>query len=95
MKQTTRRGVFINIDDSNITFKHHGKTYKFSSNKKRDIFISRCQARINHVNGNFMDIVKSKCYGINVDLDQLPIVQAKLMIIDCIYDTVYDNMLYK
>lgn len=94
-KLKTRRGVFINIDKSDITFTHKNKTYKFSSVKKRDMFMERCQTRINHINANFNRIVNSKCYGINVDLTNKTITQAKLQLIDCVYDTVYDTMLYR
>lgn len=91
----TRRGVFINVEDSDITYEHNGKLYKFTSTKKRDIFLARCNARLNFVRNNFDKIKNSKCYGVNVDLKDTTMSQAMQKIIDCIYDTVYDNMLYR
>lgn len=94
-KIKTRRGVFIDINKSDIIFEHHNKVYKFSSNKKRDMFIARCQQRIDFIKANFNKLVNSKCYGINIDLTEMTIAQAKTKLIDCVYDTVYDTMLYK
>lgn len=94
-KLKTRRGVFIDIKNSDITYKHKDKIYKFTSVKKRNMFMERCQKRINYINANFNKIVNSKCYGINVDLTNKTITEAKLQLIDCVYDTVYDTMLYR
>ena len=50
MKIKTRRGVFINLADSDIIYTHNGTTYKFSSNKKREIFLKRVSESINALN---------------------------------------------
>lgn len=87
MVTRTRRGVFINLDDSNITYVHNGTTYKFSSNKKREIFLKRVTESINAINKingklfRYTDI-PNKDYNI----DEL---------INGVYDKVYTNMLYK
>ena len=50
MKKKTRRGVCINLADSDIIYTHNGTTYKFSSNKKREIFLKRVNESINAIN---------------------------------------------
>ena len=87
MVTKTRRGVFINLDDSDITYVHKGTTYKFSSNKKRVIFLKRVTESINAINKlngklfRYTD-VPNKDYNIE-DL------------LNGVYDKVYKNMLYK
>ena len=87
MVKKTRRGVFINLADSDITYMHNGTTYKFSSNKKRDIFLKRVNESINAINKlngkifRYTDI-PNKDYNID-DL------------LNGVYDKVYKNMLYK
>ena len=87
MVTRTRRGVFINLDDSNIPYVHNGTTYKFSSNKKREIFLKRVTESINAINKlngkifRYTDI-PNKDYNID-DL------------LNGVYDKVYKNMLYK
>ena len=87
MKKKTRRGVFINLADSDIIYIHNGTTYKFSSNKKREIFLKRVSESINalnKLNGKMFRYteVLSKDYS----LDDL---------LNGVYDKVYKNMLYK
>ena len=87
MVKKTRRGVFINLADSDIVYTHNGTTYKFSSNKKREIFLKRVTENINAINKlngkifRYTDI-PNKDYNID-DL------------INGVYDKVYTNMLYK
>lgn len=87
MKVKTRRGVFINLDDSDITYEHNGKVYKFSSYKKRQMYLNQVRQSIealNKLNGKlfrYTDVLK-KDYTIS-DL------------LDGVYDKVYKNMLYK
>ena len=87
MKKKTRRGVYINLADSDIIYTHNGTTYKFSSNKKREIFLKRVSESINALNKlngkmfRYTEIIK-KDYNIN-DL------------LNGVYDKVYKNMLYK
>ena len=86
MVKKTRRGVYINLADSDIVYTHNGKTYKFSSNKKREIFLKRVTESINAINKlngkifRYTDIKKD--YNIN-DL------------LNGVYDKVYTNMMYK
>ena len=87
MVKKTRRGVFINLADSDRVYTHNGITYKFSSNKKRDIFLRRVRESINtlnKLNGKIFRYtgVLSKDYNID-DL------------LNGVYDKVYKNMLYK
>lgn len=87
MVKKTRRGVYINLADSDIVYTHNGTTYKFSSNKKREIFLRRVRESINALNKlngkifRYTEIL-NKDYNIN-DL------------LDGVYDKVYKNMLYK
>ena len=87
MRKKTRRGVFINLEDSNIVYTHNGTTYKFSSNKKREIFLHRVSESINALNKlngkifRYTEII-NKDYSIE-DL------------LNGVYDKVYKNMLYK
>lgn len=87
MAKKTRRGVFINLADSDIVYTHNGTTYKFSSNKKREIFLRRVRESINALNKlngkifRYTEIL-NKDYNIN-DL------------LNGVYDKVYKNMLYK
>ena len=87
MAKKTRRGVFINLEDSNIVYTHNGTTYKFSSNKQREIFLHRVSESINALNKlngkifRYTEII-NKDYSIE-DL------------LNGVYDKVYKNMLYK
>lgn len=87
MKKKTRRGVFINIEDSDITYEHNGKVYKFSSNKKREMFLKRVNEAVealNKLNGKvfrYTEILTEK-----YDITDL---------LNGVYDKVYKNMLYK
>ena len=87
MVKKTRRGVFINLADSDIVYTHNGTTYKFSSNKKREIFLRRVRESINalnKLNGKIFRYteVSSKDYNI-------------VNLVNGVYDKVYKNMLYK
>lgn len=87
MVKKTRRGVYINLADSDIVYTHNGTTYKFSSNKKREIFLRRVSESINAINK-----LKDKMFrytevlGKDYSLDDL---------LNGVYDKVYKNMLYK
>ena len=87
MVTKTRRGVFINLDDSDITYVHNGTTYKFSSNKKREIFLKRvteCINAINKLNGKIFRYTDIPNKDYNID-----------DLLNGVYDKVYTNMLYK
>lgn len=87
MAKKTRRGVFINLADSDIVYTHNGITYKFSSNKKREIFLRRVSESItalNKLNGKMFRY--TEVLGKDYSLDDL---------LNGIYDKVYKNMLYK
>ena len=87
MVTKTRRGVFINLDDSDITYVHNGTTYKFSSNKKREIFLRRVSESINAINKlNDKMFRYTEVLGKDYSLDDL---------LNGVYDKVYKNMLYK
>ena len=87
MVTKTRRGVFINLDDSDITYVHNGSTYKFSSNKKREIFLKRVTESINAINKLNGKIFRyTEAIGKNYNIEDL---------INGVYDKVYTNMLYK
>lgn len=83
MVKKTRRGVYINLDDSDIVYTHNGTTYKFSSNKKREIFLRRVRESINALNKLFRYTeILDKDYNIDG-------------LLNGVYDKVYKNMLYK
>ena len=85
MVTKTRRGVFINLDDSDITYVHNGTTYKFSSNKKREIFLRRVSESINAINKlNDKMFRYTEVLGKDYSLDDL---------LNGVYDKVYKNML--
>ena len=87
MVTRTRRGVFINLGDSDITYVHNGTTYKFSSNKKREIFLKRVSESINAINKLNGKIFRyTEAIGKNYNIEDL---------INGVYDKVYKNMLYK
>ena len=86
MVKKTRRGVFINLADSDIVFTHNGTTYKFSSNKKRDIFLRRVSESINALNKLNGKIFRYTSKNKDYNIDEL---------INGVYDKVYTNMLYK
>ena len=86
MVKKTRRGIFINLADSDIVFTHNGTTYKFSSNKKREIFLKRVNESINALNKLNGKIFKYTSKNKDYNIDDL---------INGVYDKVYTNMLYK
>ena len=87
MVKKTRRGVYINLADSDIVYTHNGKTYKFSSNKKRAIFLKRVTESINAINK-----LNGKIFRYTEVLDKDYNIDDLL---DGVYDKVYKNMLYK
>ena len=87
MVKKTRRGVYINLADSDIVYTHNGTTYKFSSNKKREIFLRRVIESINAINKlNDKMFRYTEVLGKDYSLDDL---------LSGVYDKVYKNMLYK
>ena len=87
MVKRTRRGVYINLADSDIVYTHNGTTYKFSSNKKREIFLRRVSESINAINKlNDKMFRYTEVLGKDYSLDDL---------LNGAYDKVYKNMLYK
>lgn len=87
MVKKTRRGVYINLADSDIVYTHNGTTYKFSSNKKREIFLRRVSESINAINKlNDKMFRYTELLGKDYSLDDL---------LNGVYDKVYKNMLYK
>ena len=86
MVKKTRRGVYINLADSDIVYTHNGKTYKFSSNKKRDIFLKRVTESINAINKLNGKIFRYTDINKDYNIDDL---------LNGVYDKVYTNMMYK
>lgn len=86
MAKKTRRGVFINLADSDIVYTHNGKTYKFSSNKKREIFLRRVRESINALNKLNGKIFRYTDINKDYNIDGL---------LNGVYDKVYTNMMYK
>ena len=87
MVKKTRRGVFINLEDSDIVLNYEDKTYKFSSYKKRDVYIKRVNKAIGELN---------KCQGKIYRLTELKEKDFSLLpLISKIYDITYKQMLYK
>lgn len=87
MVKKTRRGVFINLADSDIVYTHHGTIYKFSSNKKRQIFLRRVSESINALNKLNGKIFRyTEVLGKDYNITSL---------LNGVYDKVYNNMLYK
>ena len=86
MVKKTRRGVYINLADSDIVYTHNGKTYKFSSNKKRDIFLKRVTESINAINKLNGKIFRYTDINKDYNIDDL---------LHGVYDKVYTNMMYK
>ena len=86
MVKKTRRGVFINLADSDIVYTHNGTTYKFSSNKKRDIFLERVTESINAINKLNGKIFRYTDINKDYNIDDL---------LNGVYDKVYTNMMYK
>lgn len=87
MANITRRGVYINLEESDIICTLNNKTYKFSSNKKREIFLKRVNENVNTIvklNGKIFKYTESlkKDYNLDALLNGVP-------------DKVYNNMLYK
>lgn len=90
-KLKTRRGVFINLEDSNITIVKNGKTYKFSSIKKREMYLKRVYNKmlyLSNVYGKIYRIVgiSNENYIVDFGLSKL---------IDKIYENTYNEMQYK
>lgn len=86
MVKKTRRGVYINLADSDIVYTHNGKTYKFSSNKKRAIFLKRVTESINAINKLNGKIFRYTDINKDYNIDDL---------LNGVYDKVYTNMMYK
>lgn len=87
MTKRTRRGVYINLEDSDIFVVHNEKIYKFSSQKKKEIFLKRIDESINAINKLNGKLFKlSGLLSKDYDITNL---------LDTIYDRVYKNMLYK
>ena len=86
MAKKTRRGVYINLADSDIVYTHNGKTYKFSSNKKREIFLRRVSESINALNKLNGKIFRYTNINKDYNIDDL---------LNGVYDKVYKNMMYK
>lgn len=87
MVKKTRRGVYINLADSDIVYTHNGTIYKFSSNKKREIFLRRVSESINTINK-----LNDKMFRYTEVLDK----DYRLDdLLNGVYDKVYKNMLYK
>ena len=86
MVKKTRRGVYINLADSDIVYTHNGKTYKFSSNKKREIFLKRVSESINAINKLNGKIFRYTDINKDYNIDDL---------LNGVYDKVYTNMMYK
>lgn len=86
MVKKTRRGVFINLADSDIVYTHNGTTYKFSSNKKREIFLKRVTESINAINKLNGKIFRYTDINKDYNIDGL---------LNGVYDKVYTNMMYK
>ena len=83
----TRRGVFINLNDSDITVDYCDVTFKFSSYKKRDIFLNRVKESIQN-----LEKLQGKVYKITGE--NLKDYYIKELIYK-IYINTYINMLYK
>ena len=87
MALKSRRGVFLNVDDSDIIYEKNGKVYKFTSYKKREIFLKRVDESVKAINKlntrlfRYTEVL-TKDYNIS-DL------------YNGVYDKVYKNMLYK
>ena len=86
MVKKTRRGVYINLADSDIVYTHNGTTYKFSSNKKREIFLKRVTESINAINKLNGKIFRYTDINKDYNIDGL---------LNGVYDKVYTNMMYK
>lgn len=87
MAKKTRRGVYINLADSDIVYTHNSTTYKFSSNKKREIFLRRVSENINALNKLNGKIFRyTEVLGKDYNIDDL---------LNGVYDKVYSDMLYK
>ena len=87
MAKKTRRGVYINLADSDIVYTHNGTTYKFSSNKKREIFLRRVSESINALDkltGKIFRYTEVLSKEYNID-----------HLVNGVYDKVYKNMIYK
>lgn len=90
-KLKTRRGVFINVEDSDIVIVKNGKTYKFSSIKKREMYLKRVYNKmlcLSNVYGKIYRIVglSNENYIVDFGLSKL---------IDKIYENTYNEMQYK
>lgn len=80
----TRRGVYKDIENSPIVLTFGDKVYKFSSPKKRQIYIARVNLAIlslQKLEGKITTLA-----GVTPDLTKL---QGR------VYDNVYKNMIHK
>ena len=87
MVKKTRRGVYVILADSDIVYTHNGTTYKFSSYKKREIFLRRVQESINaldKLSGKIFRYTEVLSKDYNID-----------DLLNGVYDKVYKNMMYK
>ena len=87
-QEKSRRGVYYNLENTPFTECIFGKTYKFSSNKKREMFnkrlniafqsLEKLQGRLFRICGENLE----KCYNLSLLYERA-----------C--DKVYSDMLYK
>ena len=87
-QEKSRRGVYYNLENTHYTECIFGKTYKFSSNKKREMFnkrlniafqsLEKLQGRLFRICGENLE----KCYNLSLLYERA-----------C--DKVYSDMLYK
>lgn len=86
-KLKTRRGVFINLEDSNIIVEVDELVFKFSSEKKRQIFLKRVAENMQNVlkyeNKIYKIVNDQRVYGVVNEFKHN------------IYKNTYNNMLYK
>lgn len=87
MENRTRRGVYIELTKSPIEYVHNGVVYKFSSQKKKDIYLKRIEESIdaiNKLNGKLFRY--SEILGTDYTIKDL---------LDGVYNKVYNNMTHK
>lgn len=87
MAKKTRRGVYINLADSDIIYTINDITYKFSSNKKREIFLRRVRENTNAIiklSGKIFRYTEALGKDFNIE-----------GLLNGVYDKVYNDMLYK
>lgn len=83
----SRRGVYYDLDKSPYSLEFYHKTYKFSSRKKREVYLKRLKA-----NFETLEKLNGKIYRLtDTGLKDFDLESFKRIIID----KTYDNMLYK